>query len=48
MARVSVAPTDTLATLATKLQEQMPNIGNFKLSRDPGHKGKFAIGTLLC
>lgn len=39
MARVSVNPTDTLATIATKLQEQMPNLGNFKLSRDAAHKG---------
>eukprot|EP00281_Chroomonas_sp_CCMP1168_P035876 CAMPEP_0206241856 /NCGR_PEP_ID=MMETSP0047_2-20121206/16734_1 /ASSEMBLY_ACC=CAM_ASM_000192 /TAXON_ID=195065 /ORGANISM="Chroomonas mesostigmatica_cf, Strain CCMP1168" /LENGTH=584 /DNA_ID=CAMNT_0053666811 /DNA_START=112 /DNA_END=1863 /DNA_ORIENTATION=- len=37
-ARITVAPTDTLAALAAKVQEQMPGLVNFKLSRDPGHK----------
>jgi hypothetical protein len=37
-ARVSVEPADTLATLAAKLQKELPALPQFKLSRDPGHK----------
>ena len=37
-ARVSVEPTDTLAALADKLQQEQPALPQFKLSRDPGHK----------
>jgi len=47
MARISVAPTDTLATIAAKVQEQMPNVQNFKLSRDPGHKGESRLERAL-
>jgi hypothetical protein len=38
-ARVDVEATDTLAEIAEKLQEQLPTLPQFKLSRDPGHKG---------
>jgi hypothetical protein len=38
-ARISVSATDTLAVVAQKIQEAMPNIKEFKLSRDPAHKG---------
>ena len=37
-ARVSLDSTDTLATLAGKLQKELPALPQFKLSRDPGHK----------
>eukprot|EP00283_Hemiselmis_rufescens_P005499 CAMPEP_0173435382 /NCGR_PEP_ID=MMETSP1357-20121228/14986_1 /TAXON_ID=77926 /ORGANISM="Hemiselmis rufescens, Strain PCC563" /LENGTH=88 /DNA_ID=CAMNT_0014400357 /DNA_START=127 /DNA_END=390 /DNA_ORIENTATION=- len=37
-ARVTVLPSDTLSILAAKVQEQLPAVQNFKLSRDPGHK----------
>ncbi len=41
-ARVSVEPTDTLATLAARLQQEMPALPQFKLSRDAGHKDYLA------
>lgn len=37
-ARVSVEPTDTLGTLAAKLQQELPALPQFKLSRDAAHK----------
>jgi hypothetical protein len=39
MARIDVEPSETLQTIASKLQEQFPALTTFKLSRDPGHKG---------
>jgi hypothetical protein len=38
-ARITVTSTDTLAVVAQKIQEALPNIKEFKLSRDPTHKG---------
>ena len=38
-ARVEVDPSETLEALAAKLQQQLPTIKQFKLSRDPSHKG---------
>ncbi|EKX52773.1 NPL4-like protein, forms a complex with UFD1 and CDC48 [Guillardia theta CCMP2712] len=37
-ARVEVDPSETLEALAAKLQQQLPTIKQFKLSRDPSHK----------
>ena len=37
-ARVSVEPTDSLGALASKLQQELPALPQFKLSRDPAHK----------
>ena len=39
---MSVEPTDTLATLAARLQQEMPALPQFKLSRDAGHKDYLA------
>ena len=37
-ARVSVELTDTLEVLAARVQQELPGLPQFKLSRDPGHK----------
>lgn len=47
MARFDVEPNDTLQIVATKLQQQLPDLTQFKLSRDPGHKGAENFGVLV-
>ena len=47
MARIEVEVTDTLQNIANKLQTALPTLPQFKLSRDPQHKGPL-LYLFLC